>query len=68
MDPQQFEYVSNKIQAMHRSIKNVMEITFSVSPLLALSTRGWAWRSLNSLYLLRVGLIQLGSIVMFIDE
>jgi hypothetical protein len=54
MDPQQLEDVSNEIQALHRSIKNVMEIVFSISPLLALSTLGWSWRSINSIYLVRV--------------
>lgn len=55
MDPQQLEDVSNEIQALHRSIKNVIEMAFSISPLLALSTQGWSGRSLNSVYLLRVG-------------
>lgn len=54
MEPEQLEEVSNEIQALHRSIKNVAEIVFAVSPLLALSTHGWASISLNSIYLLRV--------------
>jgi len=54
MDPQQFEDVANEIQSLHRSIKNVTEISFAISPLLALSTRGWASKSLNSVYLVRV--------------
>ena len=54
MDPQQLEDVSNEIQALHRSIKNVIEIVFAISPLLALSTRGWGSTSVNSSYLLRV--------------
>jgi len=58
MDPQQLEDVSNEIQALHRSIKNVIEIVFAISPLLALSTQGWASKSLNSVYLLRVGRVQ----------
>jgi hypothetical protein len=57
MDPQQLEDLSNEIQAWHRSIKNVIEIVFAISPLLALSTQGWATKSINSVYLLRVSLI-----------
>jgi hypothetical protein len=67
MDAQQLEYVSNEIQALHRSIKNAMEMVFSVSPILALSTQGWSWRSLNSVYLLRVGRVWLGSFLVFIN-
>jgi len=58
MDPQQLEDVSNEIQALHRSIKNVIEIVFAISPLLALSTQGWGSKSVNSVYLLRVSRIQ----------
>jgi hypothetical protein len=55
MDPQQLEDVSNGIKALHRSIKNVCEIVFAISPLLALSPRGWGGKtSVNSAYLLRV--------------
>ena len=68
MDPEQLEYVADEIQALHRSMKNVMEIAFSISPLLALSTHGWSSRSLNSVYLLRVGHLKLDSILVFIDE
>jgi hypothetical protein len=54
MDPQQLEDVSNAIEALHKSIKNAIEVAFAVSPLLALSTHGWASKSFNSVYLLRV--------------
>lgn len=55
MDPQQLEDVSNGIKALHRSIKNVSEIVFAISPLLALIPRGWGVAtSVNSAYLLRV--------------
>ena len=54
MDLKQLEDFSNKIQALHRSIKNVIEMVFAVSPLIVLSTQGWALKSLNSVYLLRV--------------
>ena len=67
MDPQQFEDVSHEMQALHRSIKNVIEIVFAISPLLALSTRGWASTSINSIYLLRVSLC-LGCILVVIDN
>ena len=40
MDPQQFTDVSEAIQTLHRAMKNVMEIVFAASPLLALSTHG----------------------------
>jgi hypothetical protein len=54
MDEQQLEDVSNEIQVLHRSIKNAIEIVFAISPLLALSTHGWASKSFNSVYLVRV--------------
>jgi hypothetical protein len=57
MDPQQLEDVSSEIQSLHRSMKNAIEIVFAISPLLALSTQGWSTRSLNSVYLIRVGLV-----------
>ena len=54
MDQEQFEEISNEIQILHKSMKNVMEIVFATSPLLALSTHGWASKSYGSIYLLRV--------------
>ena len=58
MDPQQLEDVTNGIKALHRSIKNVSEIVFAISPLLALSPRGWGGKtSVNSAYLLRVSCV-----------
>ena len=54
MDPEQLEDISNEIEALHRSIKNLMEIVFAISPLLALSTRDWSITSINSVYLIRV--------------
>jgi hypothetical protein len=53
MDPQQFEEVSYEIETLHKSIKNVMEIVFAISPLLAISSHGWT-KSCHSTYLLRV--------------
>jgi hypothetical protein len=54
MDSQQFEDISNELQILQKSIKNVMEIVFAISPLLALSTHGWDSKSVHSTYLLRV--------------
>jgi hypothetical protein len=54
MEPQQLEDISNEIEALHKSIKNAIEIVFAISPLLALSTQGWASKSYNRVYLLRV--------------
>jgi hypothetical protein len=54
MDPQQLEDVTNEMESLHRSMKNVIEIMFAISPLLALSTQGWASKSVGSVYLLRV--------------
>jgi len=54
LDVQQFEDISQELQTLHKSIKNIMEIVFAVSPLLALSTSGWDWKSIHRTYLLRV--------------
>jgi hypothetical protein len=54
MDPDQFEDLSNAMQILHKPMKNVIEIVFASSPLLALSTHGWASQMYHSTYLLRV--------------
>jgi hypothetical protein len=54
MDKQQLIDFSESIQSLYRAMKNVMEIVFAASPLLALSTHGWAMKAYNSTYLLRV--------------
>lgn len=54
MDSPQFEEISDQLKLLHKSMKNVMEIVFAMSPLLALSTHGWDAKSLHSTYLLRV--------------
>jgi len=54
MGPQQFEEISNEIQLLHKPMKNMIEIVFATSPLLALSTRGWSSSHYHSTYLLRV--------------
>jgi hypothetical protein len=54
MDSAQLEEIANEIEALHKSIKNVIEISFAISPLLVLSTQGWTWRNIHRVYLLRV--------------
>jgi hypothetical protein len=54
MDVQEFNKIFKEIQVLQKSMKNMMEIVFASSPLLALSTHGWASRSYHSMYLLRV--------------
>ena len=54
MDSQEFEDISDDMQNWYKSMKNVMEIVFAISPLLALSTRAWGSQSVHSTYLLRV--------------
>lgn len=54
MDPQQLEDISNDIQNLHKPLKNMIEIVFAASPILALSTHGWNL-GYNSVYLLKVG-------------
>jgi hypothetical protein len=57
MEPRQFEDVLREIEALHKPMKNVIEIAFATSPLIALSTHGWASKSYHSTYLLRVSTI-----------
>ena len=54
LDPSQFEEISNEMKSLHKSMKNMIEIVFATSPLLALSTQGWASKSISGTYLLRV--------------
>jgi hypothetical protein len=54
MDSQVLVELAGEIKDLHKSMKNLIEIVFAVSPLMILSTYGWAWRSTNSSYLLRV--------------
>lgn len=46
--------ISNEIEGLHKAMKNIIQIVFAISPLLALSTHGWTWRATNATYLLRV--------------
>jgi hypothetical protein len=54
MESQPFEEITHEMKNLHRSMKNIIEIVFASSPLLALSTHGWGWKSCHSSYLLRV--------------
>jgi hypothetical protein len=54
MDSEQLEDIADEMQMLHKSMKNMMEIVFATSPLLALSTSGWGSKSVHSTYLLRV--------------
>lgn len=56
MDKEKFAEISETIPSLYRGMKNVMEMVFAASPLLALSTHSWAVRTINRTYLLRVGL------------
>jgi hypothetical protein len=53
MDTQQLEQISNEIESLHKPMKNVIEIVFAVSPILALSTHGWGI-NYNSINLFKV--------------
>jgi len=35
-------------------LKNAIEMVFAISPLLALTTSDWSWRSIQGTYLLKV--------------
>jgi hypothetical protein len=54
MDTDQLQEITEDIKSLHKPMKNVMEIVFATSPLLALSTHGWASKSIKSTYLIRV--------------
>jgi hypothetical protein len=54
MDSQVLVDLAEEMKDLHKSMKNLIEIVFAVSPLMILSTYGWGWRSTNSSYLLRV--------------
>ena len=60
MDPRQLELLSNEIQALHKAMKNIIQIVFAISPLLAISSHGWSNRSTNGVYLLRVSHVSVG--------
>lgn len=53
MDPLKLEEIADEIQGLHKSMKNLIEMVFAISPLLALSTHGWTWH-VHRNYLLRV--------------
>jgi hypothetical protein len=54
MEPSKLEEIADEIQALHKSMKNLIEIVFAISPLLVVSTHGWTWYGTNRNYLLRV--------------
>jgi len=54
LEPEQFEEMSSEIQMLHKAMKNVIEIVFATSPLLALSPYGWSSKTCHSTFLLRV--------------
>ena len=55
MEQSQFEELSKEIQALHKPMKNIIQLVFATSPLLVLSTHGWGvWKSTPGNYLLRV--------------
>jgi hypothetical protein len=55
MDASQLEEIAHEIEGFHKSMKNLIEIVFAISPLLALSTQGWTWKTADRNYLFRVG-------------
>lgn len=57
MDPKQLDEISNEIESLHRPMKNIIQTVFAISPLLALCTHGWTWKTTNATYLLRVSSI-----------
>jgi hypothetical protein len=58
MEPNQLEEIIIEMQKLHKAMKNVLEISFATSPLLALSTHGWSSRTCHSTYLLRVSAVR----------
>jgi hypothetical protein len=54
MDTSQLDEIATEIEALHKSMKNLIEIAFALSPLMLLSTQGWSWRNIHRVYLLRV--------------
>src|ERR1700722_17585712 len=57
MDPQQFEEISLEMLTLHKSMKNIFGMSFAISPLLALSTSGWYYKTIQGTYLLRVSIV-----------
>ena len=62
MEPSELDQISNEIQGIHKAMKNITEIVFATSPLLALSPSGWSWKNFNCCYLLRVS----GLLIVFV--
>jgi hypothetical protein len=53
LEDEQLQEISQQMQLLHSSIKNIMEYVFATSPLLALSTNGWK-RRISGAHLLTV--------------
>ena len=54
MEQDQLDEISNGIETLRKSMKNLMEISFAISPLMILSSHGWMSPSCHSVYLLKV--------------
>ena len=66
MEPSQLDDIANEIESLHRPMKNVIEIVFTASPILALSTHGWS-SSHSSINLFKVG-FYLFLLVQFLND
>src|SRR5271168_486171 len=56
MELEQLEHVISEIVSLHRSMKNLIEICFAISPLLLLSTHGWHRYSSRRIHPILVGM------------
>lgn len=56
MEGQQLDEISDEIKDLHKPMKHIIEVVFATSPILAISTHGWASKMIHSTYLLRVSL------------
>ena len=54
LERKQFEEIVNIVKILHKAMKNLIEIIFTTSPLLALSTHGWASKFRHRVFLVRV--------------
>jgi hypothetical protein len=54
MDKQQLDELLHDMASLHKPIKNLVEMSFAISPLLIIATHGWGSQSIHSWYLFRV--------------
>jgi hypothetical protein len=54
MEERQLDEISDEIKCLHKAMKNIIEVVFATSPILAISTHGWGSKTIHSTYLLRV--------------